>query len=202
MLHNIKKLYYHAMTQTTMIKVFSLMLIILSISWAASPYRASWELDVPLGVGAGAIFGFGQYRINKMEFDEQPYDRNKLLPWDRPFAGTWNPNAALASDILIGYAAVPLVLGSVAWQNGTINGGDFATQALMLYEVLALQNGLALTIRSTQLWPRPYMLGPHGEKEGKDAEATGSFLSAHTSAAFSLAVFTGVWFDDVYPDSR
>ena len=37
--------------------------------------------------------------------------------------------------------------------------------------------------------------------EKAEGEAYGSFFSGHTSAAFTVAVFTGEWFSEVYPSS-
>jgi membrane-associated phospholipid phosphatase len=162
--------------------------------WAAEyPYRASVSLDVPLATASTAILAFGIYRISTVSADALPYNHDRLLPWDRPFAGSWNKNAYLASNFLMTAGALPLILGV---------GENFGVQALMLYEVLALQGGLQLMVRSLKIWPRPFMLGSEGGKERENPSTAGSFYSGHTSAAFSLAVFTGIWFDNVYSGSR
>jgi membrane-associated phospholipid phosphatase len=162
-------------------------------AWAAEyPYRASVSLDVPLAAASTVILVFGIYRISTVSADVLPYNRNDLLPWDRPFAGSWNKNAYLASNFLMVAGTLPLILGA---------GENFGIQTLMLYEVLALQGGLQLMVRSLKIWPRPFMLGSEGGKERENPSAAGSFYSGHTSAAFSLAVFTGIWFDNVYSGS-
>jgi membrane-associated phospholipid phosphatase len=160
---------------------------------AEYPYRASPSLDVPLATASTAILVFGIYRISTVSADTSPYNRDNLLPWDRPFAGFWNKNAYLASSFLMVAGALPLVFGA---------GENLGVQSLMLYEILALQGGLQLMVRSLKIWPRPFMLGSEGGEERKKSSAAGSFYSGHTSAAFSLAVFTGIWFDDVYLGSH
>ncbi|MCL2260472.1 MAG: phosphatase PAP2 family protein [Fibromonadales bacterium] len=171
---------------------FIAILLLLTAVRAEYPYKASVKLDVPLAIGATSVLAFGLYRLNAMTPDDRPYDRNDLLPWDRPFAGTWNEPAIFASNIFMVAGALPLVFG--------INQ-DFATHTLLLYEVLALQGGLQLMVRSMKVWPRPFMLGSEGGKERENPSSYGSFYSGHASAAFAIAVFTGVWFSDAYPGS-
>ncbi len=113
-------------------------------AWAAHPFQLSPQLDIPLAVGATGAAAFGQYRLSGMEPRDTSFKRSDLFFWDRPVAGNWNSQAALASDLLTGVGALPLVLGAVAWKNGDASGSDFATQSLMLYEVLALQSGINL----------------------------------------------------------
>jgi len=150
-------------------------------------YRASVALDVPLATVSTAALVFGLYRISTVTADTLPYDRNNLLPWDKPFAGIWNENAILASNFLMAAGTLPLILGAKE---------NLAVRALMLYEVLALQAGLQLMVRSLKIWPRPFMLGSDGGKERNSPSAAGSFYSGHTSAAFSLAVFVGIMSGD------
>ena len=170
--------------------------------WASHPYESSLRFDLPLGLGAAGVAAFGQYRLSQMEPRQTPYNRDDLLPWDRPFAGTWNSQAAQASDWLAVVGTFPLVVGVASVQNGTMGWGDFGTQFLMLYEVLALQSGINLAVRSLQVWPRPFTLGNQGGAERQEGQASGSFYSGHSSAAFSVAVFSSVWFSEVYPHSR
>jgi len=167
-------------------------LLLLSAARAEYPYKTSVKLDVPLAIGATSVLALGLYRLHTMTPNDTPYNRNDLLPWDRPFAGTWNEPAIFVSNILIAAGALPLIFGL---------NQDFAVHALLIYEVLALQGGLQLMVRSMNVWPRPFMLGSEGGKERENPSSHGSFYSGHTSAAFAIAVFTGVWFSDSYPGS-
>jgi membrane-associated phospholipid phosphatase len=160
---------------------------------ASYPYRASVALDVPLGVGAGLLAIGGQLLLRGMEPTDPNFSKNDLLPWDRPFAGTYSPPFAIASDVLAVGAIAPLLLG------GKDNWG---VNLLMLYEVLAIQSGLNLAVRSLRLWPRPFMLGSGGGADRQDNTASGSFYSGHTSAAFSVAVLAGMVFDGAHPGSK
>lgn len=130
---------------------------------------------------------------------------SRLLPWDRPIAGRYNENADKVSDWAAVLGAAPLCFGAWSWYRGDESGRDFATYTLMFAQALALQNGLNLLVRSMELWPRPYIYATEGEglekAESAKGEAYGSFFSGHASAAFTVAVFTGEWFSDVYPNS-
>lgn len=130
---------------------------------------------------------------------------SRLLPWDRPIAGRYNENADKVSDWAAVLGAAPLCFGAWSWYLGDESGRDFATYTLMFAQALALQNGLNLLVRSMELWPRPYIYATEGEglekAESAKGEAYGSFFSGHASAAFTVAVFTGEWFSDVYPNS-
>lgn len=176
-----------------MLRFLLAILLMLTVARAEYPYQASVKLDVPLAIGATSVLVFGLYKYSAMTPNDTPYNRNDLMPWDRPFAGTWNESAVFASNALMVAGTLPLIFGL---------NQNFATHALLLYEVLALQGGLQLMVRSTKVWPRPFMLGSEGGKERENPSSYGSFYSGHTSAAFAIAVFTGVWFNDAYPGSR
>jgi len=189
--NNIEKINVYIL-QGSMPHFLMAILLLLIAARAEYPYQASVKLDVPLAIGATSALAFGLYRLHAMAPGDTLYNRNDLLPWDRPFAGTWNEPAIFASNILMIAGAMPLVFGMRQ---------DFAVHTLMLYEVLALQGGLQLMARSMKVWPRPFMLGSEGGKERDNPSSHGSFYSGHASAAFALAVFTGIWFSDTYPGS-
>jgi membrane-associated phospholipid phosphatase len=165
-------------------------------------YDLTWQRDIPLAVGSVGSFAFGQWRIMNMDAYDGRYDKNDLMPWDRPFAGRWNAKADLASDILTGAGAFPLVLSVSDWSRGRLGGSDVAVQLAMLSEVLALQSGINLAVRSLAVWPRPFLLGSKGGTERNSKDASGSFYSGHSSAAFSIAVFSSCWYDRTHPGSR
>lgn len=166
-------------------------------------YELSWKSDAVLLTAGVGLFGWGQWRLSHMEpYEEGDFDKGDLLPWDRPFAGTWNPKADLASDILCVAGVLPLVISTRAWHSGDIRGQDVGVQVVMLTEVLALQGGINLLVRSAEIWPRPFLFGSRGGSERDAAGASGSFYSGHASAAFAVAVFTGTWFDETFPHNQ
>lgn len=168
----------------------------------ANPYEKSLSLDVPLSVGALTLFLAGQYSFRQMETTDESYSKEDLLPWDRPFAGNWNPTADRVSTVLSVFIAVPFVLAGSAWNNDAMTGSDLGTFLMMAVQIAAIENGLNLACRSLEVWPRPFMFGGEGGSSRDDPEAQGSFYSGHSSAAFATAVFTGMWFQKMYPDSR
>lgn len=165
-------------------------------------YQASLPLDIPLTViSIGASIG-GNYLLQNMEVSKETYAKEDLLPWDRPVAGIWNPGAGTATNVLAGFAVTPFVLGGGAWYRSDISGGDFATLFLMYAQVMSIQSGVNLAVRSLKVWPRPFILGNEGGSERENGEAYGSFYSGHASAAFATAVFCGIYFQNLYPTSR
>ena len=136
---------------------------------------------------------------------------SELFPWDRPVAGRYSEFADRASDWGAVLSVAPLAVAGISWGVGDASGLDLAAYTLMFAQAIALQNGVNLMVRAMELWPRPYVYAKDGYGSGDrevveraekaDAEAYGSFFSGHTSAAFTVAVFTGEWFSEFYPNS-
>ena len=129
-----------------------------------------------------------------------------LLPWDRAVAGRYNKTAGDVSDWFVILGVTPLAIAGYSWYREDALGRDVGVYALMFAQALALQSGLNLLVRSMEFWPRPYIYAEDGAgaEAAADAEgeAYGSFFSGHASAAFTVAVFTGEWFSEMYPNSR
>lgn len=170
-------------------------------------YELSWRRDMPLTFFAAFASVYGNYRYSQtgVPAEEDVFLQSRLLPWDRPVAGRYNETADKVSDWAVVLGITPLALAGYSWYGGDASGKDFAAYTLMFAQAIALQSGFNLLIRSTQLWPRPYIYATEGEgaEKAREArgEAYGSFFSGHTSAAFTIAVFTGEWFSEVYPAS-
>ncbi|WP_217898049.1 phosphatase PAP2 family protein [Fibrobacter sp. UWB3] len=171
-------------------------------------YEVSVRLDVPLSLGIVMTSVLGVYQYYGMSkissSDLKP--KSELLPWDRPFAGLYSGWATTVSHYSGALAVAPLALAGYSWYKGDADGHDFGAFSLMFVEAFALQNALNQLVRSTQLWPRPYIYAERGEgrkkAESASGEAYGSFYSGHASAAFTVAVFTGEWFSEIYPNSK
>ena len=170
-------------------------------------YELSWRRDMPLTFFAAFASVYGNYRYSQtgVPAEEDVFLQSRLLPWDRPVAGRYNETADKVSDWAVVLGITPLALAGYSWYGGDASGKDFAAYTLMFAQAIALQSGFNLLVRSTQLWPRPYIYATEGEgaEKAREArgEAYGSFFSGHTSAAFTIAVFTGEWFSEVYPAS-
>ena len=171
-------------------------------------YDVSVRLDVPLALGITLTSVLGVYRYYNMEriSAEDLKPRSEFLPWDRPFVGHYNGWATTVSHYTGVLAVAPLALAGYSWFQGDADAHDFGAFTLMFVEAFALQNALNQIVRSSQLWPRPFVYAEHGEgrikAESAKGEAYGSFYSGHASAAFTVAIFTGEWFSEIYPDSK
>lgn len=169
-------------------------------------YDLSLERDLPLTFLSGFISVYGNYRLHKMAVNTEMRDVSDLLPWDRPVAGRYCKACADVSTWSAALGVAPLALGAFSWYKGDASGGELAAYTLMLAQALALQNGVNLLVRTLSFWPRPYMYATEGDgaeaASAAEGEAYGSFYSGHASAAFTIAVFTGEWFSEFYPNSR
>ena len=168
-------------------------------------YKIDFGTDIPLTLSAGGMFGLGMFLYSRMDTPATLKDKDDFLPWDKPLIGRYSENADKASDIGSILAVAPLVVGGIAWYDGSSSGAEFATFSLMFVQAIGISNGLNLTLRSLEIWPRPYMYAESGEgrekAESAKSEAYGSFFSGHTTAAFTVATFTDQWFRTAYPNS-
>ena len=168
-------------------------------------YELNLENDIPVTLAAGGMFGIGMFLYSRMDTPETLKDKDDLLPWDKPLAGRYSENADLASDIGSVFAIAPLVVGGIAWHDGSSSGTEFATFTLMFFQAIGIGNGINVAMCSLEIWPRPYMYAESGEgrkkAESAKSEAYGSFFSGHTTAAFTVATFTDQWFRSAYPNS-
>lgn len=160
------------------------------------------QIDIPMTIVAGAVALFGSYRLNEMDLHPNKFNKSDLFVWDRPFAGVWNPTAASWSNGLTFLGITPIAIGAVSYFKNDIKGSELAALSLMFVQSMAIQSGLNLMARSSQLWPRPFILGEKGGENRLKGEAYGSFYSGHASAAFSVAVFTSFWFQKTYSSSK
>ena len=192
-------------------KKFFLCLVVLPVAvWTAEPaphYDVSWSRDMPVTFLSAWTAFFGNYRYSQMERHEPGdyRDVSELPPWDRPVAGRYSESADRVSDWAVVLGVAPLAMAGYSYGVGDACGRDVAGFTLMFAQALALQSGINLMVRSLEFWPRPYIYAKDGagarKAESARGEAYGSFFSGHTSAAFTVAVFTGEWFTEFYPQS-
>jgi len=169
-------------------------LLLLAVWAGASSFQLEWKKDVSLSAMSLGVMAYGQWRLSQMPDYDSSFQTSDLLPWDRPWAGQWNPHADIASDLLTGAVVAPFVVGY-------LHDDELWTPLLMLSQVLALQSGVNLAVRSLAVWPRPFLLGSQGGEERTASGVSGSFYSGHSSAAFASATFTGYWFAQQHPES-
>lgn len=178
-----------------------------SVSGLENHYQVSWIKDVPLTVFSAFMSFYGSCLYGKMSVPDSGdvVKTSDLLPWDRPVAGRYSKGADDVGRWSWILGASPLVLGGYSLWVGDAPLHDYGAFSLMLAQALAIQNGINLMVRSSALWPRPYVYATEGDglemQRKARGEAYGSFFSGHSSAAFTVAVFTGEWFSEVYPSS-
>jgi len=169
-----------------------------------SRFQLQWQKDLPLTLGAAGLWGFAQYRYANMEPAESgEFQEADLLPWDRPFAGTYNPTVAKASDVLSFVALLPVGLDAWEFSQNRISGQEWGGHALMLLQAVGFNSALNLSVRSLRIWPRPFLYGSDGSAEERSSgQASGSFYSGHASNAFTIATFTSYTWWSNHPTSN
>ena len=184
-------------------------LLFMGVAQASDSGRPSYKLDLQndlaISLTSLGMFGTGMFLYSRMDTSDPLKDKDELLPWDKPQAGRYSKAADQASDVGSLFAVAPLVVGGIAWYDGSSSGTEFATFTLMFFQAIGIGNGINLALRSFEIWPRPYMYAEDGEgrekAENAKAEAYGSFFSGHATAAFTVATFTDQWFRTAYPNS-
>ncbi|MDB5104324.1 MAG: phosphoesterase PA-phosphatase related protein [Fibrobacteres bacterium] len=141
---------------------------------------------------------------NMTASDTGALDRNDLWFMDRWAAGTHSPKAALASDLLI----VPLVglpMAVTAWESwrGRQGWNGAVSEAAVYSEALLISSSLDLLVRATGVHPRPLVYGKDVPADERlSPEASGSFYSGHSNAAFLSAVYFSYTYSLRNPGSR
>jgi membrane-associated phospholipid phosphatase len=163
-----------------------------------SPFVFSWPRETALLTTGVAAQTLGRYRVNHMR-PAGPEDlrRSDIPYWERWAAGTYNPAADLASDILaVGVGGSAIFVG--AWDAGwnKTPWRPVLEDLLILGEALAWSSALNLNVRAMRLRPRPFVYGTEAPAaERAEPQAAGGFYSGHASEAFLGAVYLAT----VYP---
>lgn len=164
------------------------------------PYALSWTVDAPILTLGVATYVLSQYTYSQMEPRAGEPSKDELLPWDRPFAGTYHPSFDYLSDwSLYALIAFPLGFESVELALGNSSTREAMTFFLTAAEITLWQSSLNLIVRSMRLWGRPEIYRSKADRSR--GESWGSFYSGHTGTAFSVAVFSSLWFMEKYPNS-
>ncbi len=173
----------------------------------AAPMQRAWGADasrpsdiyslsgrdyalVPVSLAIG-IAGQLAYR-GMTPADTGALDKQKdLWAMDRWAAGYHSHLADLSSDLAI-YPLVCLPGLVSAWElaQGRQSWGGAIADAVVFTEAMSLSSGLDLWVRSLQVHPRPLVYDrkvPASER--LSPEASGSFYSGHSNAAFLSAVY-------------
>ena len=92
-----------------------------------SLFYTSKTLDIPLAIISASTALTGLYFIKDTEVPNSIKDKSSLLPWDKPFAGTYSENADLWSDILNAGLLFPIAISGTALAQNDIQKNDTIT---------------------------------------------------------------------------
>lgn len=167
-----------------------------------SPYVFNWKRELIYASGAGLVTGGGllsSYQTRPLTAAQiNGLDRFGLPGFDRSATNNWNPNADLASDMLVyGSVALPtfLMMNKRMRNDFLVIGFIYAETAMLTLGVTELTKGLSKRAR-------PFVYNPNvdlNEKTKRDARH--SFFSGHTSLTAALCFTTAKVFSD-YSDNK
>ncbi|MGO8692230.1 MAG: phosphatase PAP2 family protein [Rectinemataceae bacterium] len=162
------------------------------------PYALDPVLDGSLVAGGLAVYGGSLYlQTLKPAPDKAAIDPSAIPFFDRAYPSA--PSAVLSnagSDLALGMAALPLILFPGR------SGGEMLDIGVMYAETLELAYSVDSLLKSTIVRYRPYAYSTSTPADFSNSDISMSFPSSHATLAFSAAVFTGVVFDKLYPDSN
>lgn len=166
-----------------------------------SPYNFNWKKDLIYASGAGLLAAGGiltEFQVRGLtEAQVNSLNQYAIPSFDRPAIRNWNPDAAVASDILLyGSVALPafMMINRRARKDFLVIGFIYAETALLTLGVTELSKGLSKRTR-------PYGYNPDVAMEERMArDARLSFFSGHTSITTALCFTTAKVFSD-YSDN-
>lgn len=169
-----------------------------------STMRLDWK-DAAWLSGAIAVQLPAQILFRDMSTtDSSQLNRQDLFFFDRWVAGAYSPTAAMASDlVVIPFCALPTALAAWdGWKEGKgLKPG--LVDAVVFGEALAFSSALDLMVRSLQIHPRPLVYGTEAPQMNRSAgEASGSFYSGHSNAAFLAATYLAYTYPLRHPEFK
>jgi len=170
-----------------------------------SPFEVNLPVDVSLTAAAFTV-GFLPQMMGAEAPERLDLNAAGINAMDRGVTRNWSPAADQASTALMATSIVlPFVASLVdTWVSKPSDGySGFFKDALVLAETYAVTSAIAGIVKVSVERPRPSLynasLGP--EVRG-NSDATHSFFSGHTAAAFSMATSYSYLFTLRHPDSN
>ncbi len=153
-------------------------------------YQLYWQLDLPLLLTSAVLTAGRTFRAAKgsapayCTTTPEGCDKSSLSPWDRPFAGNYDPSWGTVSDAGAGallVAPIPLL----SFDEGILSS---LNDSVVVYEsgltAVAL-SGLA-TLSASRA--RPFVYGTKAPADVRNSpDGALSFISGHTTLAFALS---------------
>ena len=182
-------------------------LAIASAAHAAEPpkpiYGLGWRTEVPiLATAAGGLL-VSKVAVDGIGRDPCPCDASGINSLDRDTAGRRDDGAHRASNVANAVTlGVPLglvLLEARSRERRPAYVGD----AVVLFESLALVEGIDAAVKVAARRPRPLLYGlTPGDPELARADNYRSFFSAHTASAFAVGMAYARTYSLRHPESR
>ena len=159
-------------------------------SGATGPYQVEWRRDVPILALSGVAAVVPEFLSHGLGRSPCPCSKDGIDPWDRGVAGRNSEGADGASDVAAGFLlAAPIVLDAVDVYRSGGDRSSFRSDAIVMFEAFALDEGLGRLVKAAVPRPRPFLDGlPAGDPAFREADNYRSFYSAHVSAVFATGL--------------
>lgn len=173
------------------------------VSDTESPYRLSWQVDVPiaataLGTGVAYLVLHSQTAPLSVNYINS-LNRNDVWEFERSATYNWSKPVATASDVLM-YTSFALPLTLFADQRVR---KDYLKFAVIYAETFALTAALTSLTKNLVRRPRPFVYNEQVDlhyKQEKDAQY--AFFSGHTSMTAAMCFMTAKIFHDYNKGSK
>jgi membrane-associated phospholipid phosphatase len=174
-----------------------------SQSQSQSPYKLSYELDIPVSSVGIVLSVFDLYLLkNKPQTTIEEIESlsvDNINSFDRSAVYNYSEANANLSDILL----MTSLISPIALMGLSNIRDDAEIITVMMFENALLYFSIPHLAKGTTDRYRPYAYNPDVPIEkriGKEAKL--SFFSGHTTPAFANAVFISKVFSEYYPDSN
>ena len=168
------------------------------------PYQLDWKKDALLGGGAAVLYGthlviyFTRDRDSAKEHGLDRLHKSDVNFVDRAMMCSYSRSLDLTSDILLACTmAAPFALAIHQSRDNIITG------AVMYAEALLLSHSVKELTKDVVIRWRPYCYyDDTRSKLLRDDESGKSFMSGHSSTAFTSASFLATVYAHLHPDGK
>jgi membrane-associated phospholipid phosphatase len=169
----------------------------------ASPYQLNLPADLTISVVATAGWLLPELLRPKVVTPHCPCTADNMNALDRPVAGRFDPTAIDLSNVaVVSVYALSFGLGALVVHTSGDDLRGFASDALVMFEALAVSGTLVELAKTSIVRPRPLLYGLAKDNPAlRVGDNYVSFYSSHTAGSFALALAFAQTYALRHPDN-